>query len=46
VAAIDASYTGRYLKPVLGLHPIAETGERNKRLRAVPPRKVSGELLR
>jgi excinuclease ABC subunit A len=46
VAAIDASYTGRYLKPVLGLHPIAETGERNKRLRAVPPRKVSGDVLR
>jgi excinuclease ABC subunit A len=47
VAAIDASYTGRYLKPALGPAAVAENPrvERRASIRAGRSRKASSDLL-
>ncbi|HET9668767.1 MAG TPA: excinuclease ABC subunit UvrA [Casimicrobiaceae bacterium] len=46
VAEADASFTGRYLNPVLEAREKPETAERGKRPRNGGARKVSGDLLR
>jgi excinuclease ABC subunit A len=46
VAEADASFTGRYLKPVLKPREKPEAAERGKRPRNGGARKVSGDLLR